>query len=220
MVNKEDIMDTAKSRKQIGILGGTFDPVHCGHLMIAEQVKDFFNLDEVLFIASGAPPHKKRIKLTSGQKRVDMLRLAIECNPFFDVLSLEVEREGTTYTVDTLHTLNQMYSDERKIYFIIGADVLFDLLTWKKYEDVFEMCEFIAVGRIGFPDENVIEKIEFLKEQYGAKIHLVKCPTFEVSSSFIRDSVSNGKSIKYLVPQKVEEYIKKNKLYKYDTNCK
>ena len=213
-------MDTIKTKKLTGILGGSFDPIHCGHLMIAEQVKINFGLDEVFFIPSGDPPHKNGVNITSGQKRIDMLNLATEGNPYFKVLSLEVDRKGLTYTVDTLRILSQLYGDEKKIFFIIGADVVFDLLTWKRYEDVFEMCEFIAVGRNGFADDNVNDRIKYLKKQHGAKIHIIKCPTFEVSSSFIRDSIFEGKSIKYLVPQKVEEYITKNNLYKDDSNCR
>lgn len=213
-------MDTIKTKKITGILGGTFDPIHCGHLMIAEQVKINFGLDEVFFIPSGDPPHKNEANITSGQKRIDMLNLAIEGNNYFKILSLEVDRKGLTYTVDTLRILSQLYGDEKKIFFIIGADVVFDLLTWKRYEDVFEMCEFIAVGRNGFAYDNVNDRIKYLKEQHGAKIHIIKCPSFEVSSSFIRDSVFEGKSIKYLVPQNVEEYITKNNLYKDDSNCR
>jgi nicotinate-nucleotide adenylyltransferase len=210
-------MDTADNRMKLtGVFGGTFDPVHNGHLLVAEQVRTSFGLDEIFFIPSGEPPHKKGLKITEGVRRIEMLNLAVEANPHFKVLGLEVSRKGLTYTVDTLHELNQIYGNEIKFYFIIGADVVLDLMTWKNYDEVFKLCEFIAVRRNGFVDENFNNRIKYLIDKHSVKIHPVRCPEFEVSSSFIRENVLNERSIKYLVPQKVEEYIFMNYLYKGD----
>lgn len=202
--------------KKIGISGGTFDPIHHGHLIIAEQIRESLDLDRIVFIPSGMPPHKANLKVSSAEHRYNMVFNAIKTNPHFEVSRIEIEREGFTYTVDTLTRLNEVYNKDAKMFFITGADVIPDLLTWKDYERIFSLCDFIAVLRPGYKKDNFIQKIEYLKVAHSAKIHIVDAPLIGISSTIIRERVRNGKSIKYLVPESVEKYIYENGLYKLE----
>lgn len=202
-----------KSVLKIGICGGTFDPVHIGHLAIAELVRNEFKLDKVLFIPSGMPPHKNIEKVTSPTHRLNMVKLAVASNPKFEACSIEVEREGYTYTVDTLKELHRIYPPETEFYYIIGADVVRDLLTWKSTSEVFKLTSFIAIMRPGFVPESFNEKIVTLKSLHEANITTIELPLFEISSTFIRARVKALESIKYLVETSVEEYIVNNNLY-------
>ena len=197
---------------KMGVLGGTFDPVHMGHLIMAEYIRERFSLEKVIFMPSANPPHKKFQNVTNSSSRYDMVGLAIEDNQDFTVSDMELKRAGNSYTVDTLKELKGMYRFD-PIYFIIGADVVFDLLSWRDYKNVFRMCEFIAVRRTGYNDEALQDRIKMLKNEYKAKMNLTDCPSIDISSSLIRDRVKAGRSIKYLVPPKVEEYILENRLY-------
>ena len=199
--------------EKIGISGGTFNPIHIGHLMVAEIVRDRFGLDKVLFIPSGMPPHKSLSSVACAKHRFDMVEKAVESNPYFKASRIEIDREGYTYTVDTLKNLREIYGNNTSLYYIIGADVLNDLLTWKNYEEVLKICEFIAVLRPGNDVQAFKKQIEFLKQTYCAKIHFINTPLIEISSTEIRDRIKEGRSIKYLVRDSVEEYIKLNRLY-------
>ncbi len=199
--------------EKIGISGGTFNPIHIGHLMVAEMVRDSFGLDKVLFVPSGMPPHKNLSSVACAKHRFDMVKKAVEGNPYFKESRIEIDREGYTYTVDTLKNLREIYGNNASLYYIIGADVLNDLLTWKDYEEVLKICEFIAVLRPGNDMQAFEKQIEYLKQTYCAKIHFINTPLIEISSTEIRDRAKEGRSIKYLVPDAVEEYIKLNSLY-------
>jgi len=199
--------------RKIGISGGTFDPIHYGHLIVAEQIRESLGLDKVIFIPSGAPPHKDNSKVTAAEHRFNMVCEAVKTNPYFEVSRIELEREGYSYTVDTMEQLNALYGEETRLFFITGADVIPELLTWKEYEKLFGLCEFIAVLRPGYKKDDFIKEIEYLKATYSAKIHTVHAPLIGISSTIIRDRVRNHKSIKYLVPEGVEDYIVKNGLY-------
>lgn len=205
--------------KNIGILGGTFDPVHYGHLIIAEEVREKFNLDMVVFIPTGMPPHKAQIKVSHVRHRFNMVCDAVNTNPYFEASSIEMERSGYTYTIDTLMKLKEIYGDDSRLHFIIGADIIWDLLTWKEYKKVFLMCEFIAVLRPGFKRDSLLGEVGRLKEVYAAKIHALDIPLIEISSTIIRQKARDGRSIKYLVPECVEAYINKNKLYSEAGGC-
>lgn len=199
--------------ESVGILGGTFDPVHYGHLIIAEAVREGFNLDKILFIPSGQPPHKDNSKVSSAVHRFSMLKAAIETNPCFDVSRIEVEREGYTYTVDTLTQLRDKFGRSVKLYFIIGADIVPELITWKEFKKVFDLCEFIAVLRPGNDITEFNTEIDRLKSEYMARIHTIEVPLIDISSTEIRKKVCGKKSIKYLVPDSVETYIKNHGIY-------
>ncbi|TYQ15934.1 UNVERIFIED_CONTAM: nicotinate-nucleotide adenylyltransferase [Acetivibrio alkalicellulosi] len=202
-----------KNKVKIGVLGGTFDPIHNGHLIIAERIREEFKLDKVLFIPSGNPPHKTKQKVTQCNHRLNMVCEALKGNPFFEVSSIEIKRMGYTYTVDTIEELRGFLGDNACIYYLIGADVLFDLLTWKDYESVFKTCEFIATLRPGNETDDFAKQIMYLESTFQAKINKADIPLVEISSTEIRQRVNEGKSIKYLIPESVEKYIKDNKLY-------
>jgi len=201
--------------KRIGISGGTFDPIHYGHLIIAEEIRETMGLEKVIFIPSGNPPHKKNIKVTEAIHRYNMVKLATASNPYFEVASIEIEREGYSYTIDTLKQLKQIYGRDTTFFFITGADVIPELVTWRSFENLFTLCEFVAVLRPGFEKEFLLEKIEYYKRNYNAIIHVVDAPLIGISSTIIRKRIKQGKSIKYLVPESVEDYIRKNALYLY-----
>lgn len=208
-----------REKGKIGILGGTFDPIHHGHLIVAEVVREESGLDKILFIPSGMPPHKDLSGVTCGEHRFNMVKEAINNNPLFEASRIEIEREGLTYTIDTLKRLKNMYGDDTGLFFIIGADVVGDILTWKDFEKVFSICEFIAVLRPEYKEDDFEKNIEFLRSRYMAKIHIVNIPLIEISSTIIRGKVQNGKSIKYMVPDRVETYIKNNGLYSLKRGC-
>ncbi len=201
---------------KIGICGGTFNPIHLGHLAIAELVRCEFNLDKVLFIPSGMPPHKDLKIVTDPIHRLNMVKCAVSTNPYFEAVDIEVERRGLTYSVDTLNELHKNYSWGTTFYYIIGADVVMDLLTWKRFEEVFVLTKFIAVMRAGFEDKDFNERITLLRQKYDIDITSFEAPLIEISSTHIRDRIKNNLSVKYLVDECVEEYIKKNNLYLSD----
>jgi nicotinate-nucleotide adenylyltransferase len=198
--------------RRIGIMGGTFDPVHIGHLFMAETAREVLNLDKVLFIPTGYPPHKETSEVT-GQQRIHMLQLAVGNNPSFQVSEMEVMRSGTTYTVDTLTELKTA-NPRDKFYFIIGADTLLELETWRNFEKVAGMCSFAVYHRLGFNREELEKEARKLSDAYQAEIHFIEGPHLEVSSSSIRKRLAENKTIRYLVPDDVVKYIAEHKLYK------
>lgn len=199
--------------RRIGISGGTFDPIHHGHLIVAQVVMEKLKLDHVVFIPSGTPPHKQSYEVTDAELRFRMLELAISGNPDFTPSRIEIDRKGMTYTVDTLTELKALYGEKAELIFIIGADVVADLLTWKDSRKVFEMCGFAAVMRPGYDSKRFDERIALLEKNYGAVIYPVEAPLIDISSTAIRKRVSEGKSIRYLVPETVNKFIHDNRLY-------
>ena len=199
--------------KKIGILGGTFDPIHNGHLIIGEHIRDSFNLDKVLFIPCGNPPHKPDRKIASAMHRGKMVRLAIKGNASFELSNIDIEREGYTYTIDTLKDIRKTLGDGNRYLLIIGADNVHEILTWQNSVDLLKQCEFIAVLRPNYKRIDFLKKIKTLVDEYGAVIHVDEAPKVEISSTQIRKRVTEGKTIKYLVPESVENYIYYNKLY-------
>jgi nicotinate-nucleotide adenylyltransferase len=200
--------------KRIGILGGTFNPIHCGHLIIAESVREGFGLERVLLIPSGLPPHKPDSEVIDPEQRYEMVRRAAGSNQFFEASRVEIDTNGYTYTVNTLQALKKTYGDETALYFIIGADVIPELTSWKEFRTVFGLCEFIAVRRPGFGKKSIEAVIKRLKSEYAARINLVDAPLIDISSSEIRERCAAGKSIKYLVAEGVEDFIKVGGLYR------
>lgn len=198
---------------KIGICGGTFDPIHTGHLAVAELIRSEYGLERVLFIPSGKPPHKDVKSVTDALHRLNMVKNAVASNPFFEAVSLEIDREGYTYTLDTLQQLHGLYPENTEFYYIIGADVVMDLLTWKNAPEVFKLTRFIAVMRPGYLNEAFSGRISYLQTHYDIHIDSMEIPLFEISSTFIRERVKSKNSIKYLVEPSVEEYIIKNNLY-------
>lgn len=196
---------------RLGIAGGTFDPIHIGHLIIAEVARQECRLDKVLFIPTGVPPHKTGYTVTPAACRYEMVKMAIMDNPYFEISDIEVKREGFTYTVDTLRELKRMYPANVEFFFIIGSDTLPEVKGWREASQVVKYCHFVVYGRPGY---DVAEReIRFLRENMGASVYTVQGPLLDISSTDIRDRIEKGKSIRYLVPPVVEEYIYKNHLY-------
>lgn len=194
---------------KIGILGGTFNPIHMGHLMIAEHIRQEKNFDKIIFIPTGDPPHKD--VEVPGIKRAEMVRLAISDNKHFEMSPIEVNREGITYTVDTLRELKNIYDE---MYYIIGSDTIFQLRTWKNFKEVAKMTKFIYMLRPGTEDASVLsDEIEFLKENYNAQIEEIEGPMLYLSSTYLRERIKGDKSIKYLVPVSVIKFINDEGLY-------
>lgn len=206
-------MFNQKKIKKLAIMGGTFDPIHIGHLVAAEEVRHEFNVDEVLFVPTGHPPHKSHINMTTCEHRYLMTVLATAANPFFKVSRLEMEREGVTYTIDTIKELKKSYGEEVQLYFITGADAIHKILEWKEPEELLKLCNFVAVTRPGYNKKELIKQVDTLKEKYASNIYFLEVPALAISSSDIRRRLSETKPIKYLVPQEVENYIKKYELY-------
>lgn len=203
----------SKKKNKTGILGGTFNPVHCGHLIIAEAIRSELGLDRVLFMPSGVPPHKSSSELMKPFHRYRMVELAVSGMPFFEASSIEVDRKGVTYTIDTLDSLRAIYGKDKNYIYIIGADVLFELTTWKDFQRVFKSCSFAAAMRPGFDECCYIDQAVMLGKKYGADIIIVKAPLVEISSTQIRECIKSGDSIKGLVPESVEKYIYENMLF-------
>lgn len=202
----------AQEKKRVGIMGGTFDPIHLGHLVIAEAAREELALSEVIFIPAAQPPHKPGRKVAAAEDRLQLTRLAVEGNPFFRVLDVEMRREGPSYSYDTLRGLVEMHGERSEFYFIIGGDELNTIFTWHRISELFSLCHFVAARRKGSP-LSLDEVREQLGEGVLSRIHFVKAPELEISSTDIRRRLQGGRSIRYLVPEKVEAYIYKEGLY-------
>lgn len=202
-----------KPLKKVGIMGGTFNPVHIGHLIIAEKAREQFKLDKVLFMPCGTPYMKDRSELLSADIRAEMVSLAISSNPFFELSVIEIEKKGSTYTYETLEYLRSENPDT-EYYFILGADSLWTIADWREPEKIFKNCRILAAIRDDKSTKDMEEQIELLNNKFGADIFLLHTGHVEISSSSIRNSVLNDESIRYLVPEIVYNYIIENKLYK------
>ncbi|WP_379966087.1 nicotinate-nucleotide adenylyltransferase [Ectobacillus sp. sgz5001026] len=185
---------------RIGIIGGTFDPPHNGHLLIANEAYHALQLDEIWFMPNKIPPHKLEKDVASTMHRVEMLKQAIDHEPHFSICLIELERQGPSYTYDTVIQLKKSYP-EKQFYFIIGGDMVEYLPKWFKIDELLELIQFVGVTRPGYS----------LQTPYNIKE--LEIPEFAVSSSFIRDRFSSGGTTKYLVPKKVQTYIERNGLY-------
>ncbi|EKU71736.1 nicotinate-nucleotide adenylyltransferase [Selenomonas sp. F0473] len=198
--------------RRIGIMGGTFDPIHMGHLITAEMVRVSAQLDEVIFIPAAHPPHKNREHAAPPEDRIRMVRRAVENNPFFSVSDIELHREGPSYTVDTIAALHAQLGTA-ELFFIIGADAMNDLYLWHEPERLLQSCAFIVATRQGVPlDESLLA--EKFTPAERSHIHTVPTPHLEISSTAIRAQIRAGHSVRYLVPRVVETYIEERGLYR------
>ena len=199
------------SRARLGIMGGTFDPVHIGHLACAEQAREAFSLDAVVFIPAGMPAFKLKRHVASAEQRLRMCQLAVESNPAFDVSRIEIDRPGVTYTADTLRQLRVHYPKNVSLYFITGADAVCSILKWRESAAIADLADLIAVTRPGYV---LTEEQRAAIEQAGNfRIHLLETTGLAVSSSDLRARVAAGKSIRYLTMQRVLDYIHEHRLY-------
>ncbi len=200
------------SSRRIGLLGGTFDPIHTGHLIVAQVVLEKFNLEKIVFIPTGIPPHKKWKEVTDPYHRYMMTVLATNLNPLFEVSRFEIEKEGPSYSIDTIRHFNEFYQDG-DLFFITGIDTILDLITWKDYQHLPELCDFICATRPHFSFEALNQKVYRHFPQLKHHVHYVNVPLIQISSTDIRDRCKNGQSISYMVPDQVAAYIKKEGLY-------
>ena len=198
---------------KIGILGGTFDPVHLGHLIIAEETMSALGLDRVIFVPAGDPWMKVGIPISPGPNRLAMVLDAVAGNPAFHVSPVELDRSGPSYTVDTLEELQEDYGSQTEYFFIIGADALMDFGQWRKPERVLELCTLAVVGR---PAQEALDLslLETNLPGIGNRVEIVYDVAISVSSTDIRDRIAEDRSIRYLVPPAVESYIREHGLYK------
>ncbi len=199
--------------KKLGILGGTFNPPHNGHLYIAEQARLSAELEKVLFIPCGNPPHKAVSGDVEAKARLEMTALAIEDKAEFELCDIEVNSTEKSYTANTLQRLKKIYP-KYELCFIVGGDSLNDLEGWYHPEIIFDLAEIIAVSRKGLNKSRLQEKSAFYRQKYNAKITLVEAEPMDISSSEIRDRIVKGGSVSKFVNEKVLNYIKINGIYK------
>jgi len=220
-------MSNTKQNK-VGLFGGTFDPVHYGHLRAAEEIRQILDLAKIYFIPTAIPPHKEESNITAAKDRLRMLRLAIEENEYLDILEFELERKTPSYTVATLEHLTQAHPD-LEFYFILGNELFNQIESWKDYRRLFELCSFAVITRPGFSDVdsnkiplalkddfryyNKVENVISYTNNNSRNIVFTEIRGIEISSTDIRNSVRSKKSIKYLIPDKVEKFIITKKLY-------
>jgi nicotinate-nucleotide adenylyltransferase len=196
--------------KQLGIMGGTFDPIHHGHLVTAEEAFWQFGLDEVLFLPTGQPWMKEHPEVSPAEDRYLMTVIATSPNPHFMVSRLELDREGTTYTVDTLRTLQEDRGEDTDLFFITGADAILEIFHWKDPEEILELAHFIAATRPGYD----IARFEAEAPTRHPNVSVMSVPALAISSTGIRARVKEGRPIRYLVPEGVKAYIDKAGLYR------
>ena len=201
-------MSSKKCR--IGIFGGTFDPVHHGHLIMAEQVQSHFSLDRIIFMPAGIPPHKIGEKISDNKSRIEMLKLALQDNPFFRISTWEIDQQDYSYSVRTLREFVPSLN-AAEIFFIIGADSLANIFSWREPEYLLKNSKFIVVNRPGYDLDNIMKKEKL--RPFLDNIFAFAGPYIDISSSLIRDEFKNGFSIRYLTPDPVIRFIKKNDLY-------
>ena len=212
---------------RVGLFGGTFNPVHWGHLRSAEEIRERFNLEQVIFIPTNISPHKESHVLVSPQHRLTMLNLALDGNSFFVASDIELKRAGKSYSIETVNYFKQTAQEEWSPFFILGVDAFLEISTWKKYQELFSLCNFIVMTRPGYEIQEVQHLIPHqVKKEFSYcpderrfihrsqfSIYLAEITAIDISSQAIRTQVKNRRSIAYLLPHAVESYIEEHALY-------
>jgi nicotinate-nucleotide adenylyltransferase len=198
---------------KIGLLGGTFNPVHLGHVKMSRKIAEMKCLDKMIFIPSYIPPHKQDEEIPSPEKRIEMLKLALEEENDFAIDGYEVRKKGISYSIDTIRYLKKKYPED-ELFWIIGADMLFQIEKWHDFKNVLREMSFITVKREGYDKRDIEAYIAELRQEYSANIAYCEMDPIDISSTDIRGRVKHGKGIKKLVHKKVEQYIIDNNLYK------
>ncbi len=197
---------------KVGFIGGSFNPIHNGHIKLALSAKKEFSLDKVLFIPTNINPIKENKSKVTTMQRLKMVELAIEEYPFFEVDTYEIDKKGVSYTIDTVAYLKDKYKD---LFFIGGADLVFEIHKWKDYKKLLKQLNFIIANRPPYKNDELKEKTEFLNKEYNAKITILKnFNLIDLSSSEIRENILKNNSLK--IPEKVAQYIVENNLYYND----
>ena len=212
---------------RIGILGGTFDPIHLGHLRSAEEVCQRLNLDKIYLIPSASPPHKTKEPVTSFRHRLAMTRLASDSSPLLDAMDLEGRRSGLSYSIETLREFHSIFRPDPDLFFILGMDAFLEISTWKEYERLFDYAHFVVITRAGFQSHGLMAVLSELnvgikrKEDEpdlfiapsGKTVMLIRATIMDISSTRIREMVRENMSIRFLVPEPVRTYIAEKGLY-------
>lgn len=196
--------------KRYGIMGGTFNPIHLAHLYIAYEAKEQLDLDTIIFMPAGNPPHKRKNSIIDSSFRLDMVKLAIEDYKDFIVSDYEIEKQGLSFTYETLKALK---SDDVQLYFIAGGDSLMDIEKWRNPDQVLQNCNFVVFNRGQFSVEELEYQKRKLEEKYQANIILLNVANIDISSSMIRERLEEGKRVDFFLPDKVLKYIVDNRLY-------
>lgn len=211
---------------RLGILGGTFDPIHIGHLRLAEEIHEELNLSKVLLMPGAQPPHKKGPLVASFYDRLEMTRIGASASDYLEACDIEGHREGPSYSIETIRIIREKYGGQLELFFILGIDAFNEIFTWKEYKNLFHITNFVVIERPGMAFHepgNYIDSLgaDFRKkssEDYinpsGNHILIKKTTLMDISSTKIRQNIREGKSINFIVPQKVKEYIIKKGLYK------
>ncbi len=198
---------------KIGIMGGSFDPIHIGHMNIAEEAAARLGLDEVLFIPANKSYNKDPNENMSSDKRLYLTELAVEDDPLFKASDIEIKRGGTTYTVDTLEELKGLYGDDTELVFLLGADSMLAVDKWREPEKLFKLCRFAVVSRPGCSDGELEKEIKRIEKKYNSEIYRMNTPGLDVSSTDIRNRIAGGEGFRYMLPAKVWKAITDNDLY-------
>ena len=199
--------------RRIGIYGGSFDPIHYGHLHLAEEARCMADLDQVVFIPTWVSPFKQDSVPASCQQRLDMVRIAISSNPAFAVSDMEILREEVSYTVDTLRRCREMMGEDVRLYFITGTDAFLSIEKWYHSDELLQNYSFIIGSRPGYHEEDLDQVIWRVKSKYGADVIKLEIPQLDISSSRIREKIEDGRSVRYLLPDALIHYIGRNGLY-------
>ena len=197
-----------KPSRRIGLMGGTFDPIHYGHLLAAEEARLALDLERVIFLPTGTPPHKHYENMASTEDRYAMTLLATADNPFFEVSRMETERDGNSYTRDSLQELHTLYP-LAEFFLIAGVDSILDMPNWREPLEICKLCTPVAVPRPGYETGKLLE----LPSQIREKLYKLDTVMLDISATDIRDRVARGRGIRYLVPPQVEVYIAKKRIY-------
>lgn len=200
----------------IGVFGGSFNPVHIGHLILAECICCEFSMEKIFFVPAKLPPHKTGLDMASARHRFNMVSIAVESNPKFYVSDIELNRQGKSFTVDTLSMLSDIYPN-KKLCFICGADSLMNFGTWRDIEKIFQLADIIIAGRPNAPAEEFQDMLSYYRQKYNANIICSNSPFIDISSTQIRERIRKGLSVKYMVPDGVYRYIMNEGLYTGET---
>jgi nicotinate-nucleotide adenylyltransferase len=196
---------------RLGIMGGTFDPIHIGHLILGEQAWEALDLDKVLFITAGQPPHKPEAVEAEAVHRYNMVRLSVQDNEHFECSRIELDRPGPSYTIDTVRQILGLYGEDTRVYLLVGADEAREFMTWRDPYGIKELSTIVVANRPGYPVSDVLTA---LPSDFASAVKPLEMPGVDISSTDIRARVKLGCSIKYLVPSVVESYIIDNGLYR------
>ena len=197
--------------QRIGVIGGTFDPIHYGHLAAAEEARVRVNLEKVLFVVALLPPHKLDEDVTPVEHRLAMVRLGIASNPHFEISLVDVDRPGPSFTVDTISMLQEQWGPDTELFFVMGLDSLVEVPTWHQPERLIRLCHLVAVSRPRF--EVDMRQLEASVSGISSRVEIIDMPEVDISSSDLQRRVKEGLPIKYQVPEEVERYIIEHRLY-------